>query len=182
MSHRTRTFLVPALVALVALAAVARVGSAQPVGTTAQPAARMAADRTADEQAIRTLSERWLAAQRKMDVDAILTNFASDAAAVYGGKLLNGRDAIRRNYESDFATLPKERPGYMPSWKTTRVEVAQAGDLAYEAGTYEDTWNGGKGVERGNYLTVWRKVGGDWKVARDMATPESKPASKKPAP
>lgn len=179
MSHRTKWL---ALSALVALAAVAHEGSAQVSGAPAQPAARTSVDRSAEEQAIRRLSQRWLAAQRNKDVDALVANFADDAVAVYGGKLLTGPAEIRRNYESDFASMKKERPDYSPSWQTTKVEVAQAGDLAYESGTYEDTWNGGKGRERGHYLTVWRKVGSDWKVARDMAAPEAKPASSKPAP
>ena len=184
MSRRSRW---PAVLVLVALAAVARNGTAQVGGAPGQPTvvrgAAPAADRAADAQKIRALSQQWLAAERKGDVEGVMANYASDAVAVYGGQLLTGVAAIRRNLEQDLATFPKERPGYVPSWQTTAVEVAQAGDMAYESGTYDDSWNGGKNHERGNYLTVWRKVGNQWKVARDMAAPEAAPRpTTKPGP
>jgi len=49
-----------------------------------------------------------------------------------------------------------------------RIEVADAGDLAYEVGTYKVRWESkqrGRGEASGNYVTVWKKVGGDWKTA-----------------
>jgi len=183
MSHRTAMLVVPMLVAFVG---VARSGAAQAGGAPSKPAvygAASAADRSADAQKIRALSQQWLAAERKRDVNAVMANFAPDAVAIYGGKLLTGIAAIRANEEHDFATIPRERPGFVQSWQTTSVEVAQAGDLAYESGTYDGSWNGGKNHERGNYLTVWKKVGGQWKVARDVAVPEAAPgAAAKPAP
>jgi ketosteroid isomerase-like protein len=182
MSHRMARLVLPMLVAL---AAVAQNGVAQSGGTPVQPAGHRAApavDHEADAQAIRGLSQRWLAALQKKDVDGVMAHFATDAAAVYGGKLLTGAAAIRRNYESDLASFATERPGFAPSWRTTAVEVAEAGDMAFESGTYDDSWNGGKDHERGNYLTVWRKVGSEWKVARDIGSPEAASAATKRAP
>jgi len=175
MSHRTTRLAVPMLVAF---AAVAQSGAAQGGGAPVQPAVHRTAlsvDHEADAQAIRALSQRWLAALQNKDLDGVMGYFATDAAAVYGGKLLTGAAAIRRNYENELAAFSTERPGLVRAWQTTAVEVAQAGDMAYESGTYDDSWNGGKDHDRGNYLTVWRKVGGDWKVARDIGTPEAAP-------
>ena len=140
-------------------------------------------DLAADEQAIRKGSQDWLAAYRRRDVDGVIANYADDAVAVYGGKVLTGRAAIRKNLEDELARVDKERPGFTPSWETTAVHVAQSGDLAYETGTYEDVWNEGKSRERGQFLTVFRKVDGQWKVAQDMtaAEPTSSPA-RQPAP
>ena len=183
MSRPTMRRVLPVLVALATMTAMAQEGVAQASGAPAQPVANRTtgpADRRADEQAIRELSMQWLAAQKRKDVAGVMVVFASDASAVYSGKLLTGADAIRRNYESDLVTMEKARPGLVPSWQTTAVSVAESGEMAYESGTYDDSWNGGKDRERGNYLTVWRKVGDAWKVAYDMAVPEAKPA--KPAP
>ena len=181
MTSRTMKLALPALT--LGLLAAARTGGAQAGGAPAQPAAHTtpsAASRQADEQAIRALSQRWLAAVRAKDVDGVMANFASDAVAVYGGRLLTGVAEIRRRQVEDLAETAKTRPGFVPSWQTTSVEVAQSGDLAYESGSYDDTWTGGK--ERGHYLTVWRKVGSDWKVVRDIAVPERKANEKTPAP
>jgi len=184
MSHRTAAVaLIPVLVAFAAVADRAAAQAAGATAATAGAATRAPADHRADEQAIRALSQRWLAAARSRDVDGIMAAFASDAAAVYGGRLLTGAGAIRAQQEADIAAFAKERPGYTPSWETTGVEVAQGGDMAFESGTFDDSWNGGKGRERGHYLTVWRKVGGEWKVARDVAVPEAQPrAAAKAAP
>lgn len=167
-----------ALTVLVAVAAVAQPGAAQATGTPAWPAADTAAptvDLRAEAQAVRARSQSWLVAERNKDVAAIMTHFAADAVAIYGGRVASGSAAIRRYQEEKFASLPKERPGYSASWQTTTVDVAQAGDVAYESGTFDDSWNGGKDRERGHYLTVWRKAGGEWKAVRDIGVPEAKP-------
>ena len=182
MSHRTTRFALPALLAFSTL--IAREGTAQG-GAPVQPAADRGAsvDRAAEAQAIRALSQRWMVAQQKKDVDGVIANYASDVVAVYGGRLLTGPDAIRRAMVDDLAKDAKERPDLVPTWQTTSVEISQAGDLAYETGTWEDTWGGGKNRERGYYLTVWQKVGRDWKVVRDVGAPERKAAeAAKPAP
>lgn len=172
-----------ALHVLVAIAAIAHPGAAQAPGTSARPAASTAApavDLRAEAQAIRARSQSWLAAERNKDVAGIMAHFATDAVAIYGGRVASGSAAIRRYQEEKFASLAKERPGYSASWQATTVDLAQAGDMAYESGTFDDSWNGGKDRERGHYLTVWRKVGGEWKAVRDIAVPEAKPSPAKP--
>jgi quercetin dioxygenase-like cupin family protein len=44
--------------------------------------------------------------------------------------------------------------------------------VATEYGTYEVTFDtpGGPVTDRGNYVTVWRRVGNEWFVARDIVT------------
>ena len=183
MSHRTTKLVMSVLLAL---GAVACQRDARTDDASAQSAAERAAptaDAKAEEQAIRALSQEWLAAERNRDANAVVEYFADDAVTVYGGRVQAGRDAIRKYREEEYARVAKERPDYAPSWETVTVGVAQAGDMAYEAGTYDDAWNGGKNHERGHFLTVWRKVGGQWKVARDMAVPEPAPAvARKAAP
>jgi uncharacterized protein (TIGR02246 family) len=181
MTHRTAKLALPLLLAL---GAAARDGAAQVGGAPAQPpAAARQVDAAAEERTIRELSQKWLAAHKARDAGTVIGGFADDAVAVYDATLLTGRDAIRRHIEEGYAKAAKERPDFAPSWQTTAVRVAQAGDMAYETGTWEDTWNAGANRERGYFLTVWRKVGGQWKVAHDMAVaaPDSA-AARKPTP
>ena len=70
-----------------------------------------------------------------------------------------GKDAIRK-----LITEMIGAPGFSLSFRSTKVEVAKSGDLAYSQGTYEMTTNDPKGkpmTDRGKYLTVWKKQGGD---------------------
>jgi uncharacterized protein (TIGR02246 family) len=154
-------------------------GTAQADSTVAQRAADTVAqpvDVAAEARAIRALSQEWLAAHRRNDVNGVLSNYADDAVAVYGGTLLTGAAAIRKNLEDEFAKIARERPDYTPSWATS-VYVAPGGDLAYETGTYEDLWNERRSREGGYFVTVYRKVAGRWKVAHDMTTPAARPDS-----
>jgi ketosteroid isomerase-like protein len=55
--------------------------------------------------------------------------------------------------------------------------------LAIQTGEYHVTGMGpkGNGEDKGRFLTVWKKVDGEWKVAYDMGsttTPEPPPAKK----
>jgi ketosteroid isomerase-like protein len=58
------------------------------------------------------------------------------------------------------------------SWKTSKVEVARSGDMAYLTGTSEVITKdpSGKPVnDRGKYLSVWKKrSGGTWKTVVDI--------------
>jgi ketosteroid isomerase-like protein len=71
--------------------------------------------------------------------------------------------------EEQHARYPKETV----TWAPDRIVVAAAGDLAIETGTAQLSGVGPAGdrTDRLSYLTVWKLVNGEWKVARDIATP-----------
>jgi len=80
---------------------------------------------------------------------------------------VHGSENIRKGWAEGFAM-----PGPGLSWRTTAVEVARSGDLAYENGTYDFVTTGKDGKtsdEKGKYLVIWKKqADGAWKVAVDM--------------
>jgi len=49
----------------------------------------------------------------------------------------------------------------------TSIVVASGGDMAYDIGTYNLSFDSDKGPvkDAGKYVVVWKKVDGDWKVA-----------------
>ena len=52
--------------------------------------------------------------------------------------------------------------------KLTTVDVTAAGDLASESGRYEMSGAGGTVVDSGKYVVVWKRLGGRWKILRDI--------------
>lgn len=52
--------------------------------------------------------------------------------------------------------------------KLTTLDVTAAADLASESGRYEMTAADGKVVDSGKYVVVWKRVGGRWKILRDI--------------
>jgi len=77
------------------------------------------------------------------------------------------KEGIRKGWQDLLAS-----PGFVISWKTTKVEVAKSGDLAFLSGTYEVTMNdpSGKPInDRGKYVEVWEKqADGKWKCGTDI--------------
>jgi len=56
------------------------------------------------------------------------------------------------------------------TWTPEFADVSGSGDLGYSYGTYEIR-DGATLKETGNYLRIWKKEGGDWKIAVDLANP-----------
>ena len=132
-------------------------------------------DRKAEEQRIRELDRAWVAAVAKKDAAAVAELYAED------GRLMppNAEAAVgRRAVEETWGQLFK-LPGFSLTFEPHHIEVAEAGDMAYDVGTYSLSLTPGGGAgrvqDRGKYLVVWQKVGGDWKVKADMFNSNSAP-------
>jgi ketosteroid isomerase-like protein len=78
--------------------------------------------------------------------------------------VVTGKVAVRDAVAKDFAA------GNL-TWHSNEVGVARSGDLAYTSGTYQSAFKGGSGktlVDKGKYLTIWKKqADGSWKVLFD---------------
>ncbi|HVG07349.1 MAG TPA: nuclear transport factor 2 family protein [Thermoanaerobaculia bacterium] len=86
-----------------------------------------------------------------------------DARVLRNGAFpVTGKDAIRA-----FLT---ERKVAM-SWEPLKAGTSRAGDFGYTYGTYEETAAGNL-AEKGHYLRIWKKQGGDaWKLVLDITSP-----------
>ena len=147
---------------VVVLAVVALVACAAP-----QPQ-QPAVDVAAEAQAVRDASAAWLAAQQVRDAAAIDALMAADITTMFDGEVLEGLDAVQAERDEEW----NEFPDGLVSWTTTDVGVAASGDLAYERGEWTFDPDGpGEGPEvAGAYLTVWKKIDGQWKAIYDTGT------------
>jgi uncharacterized protein (TIGR02246 family) len=132
--------------------------------------------RAADEAAIRAAVIDWSKAAQAKDVNKAVSFYADDAMRFADkGPLVQGKDNIRTGWEQMLAL-----PGPGLTFATTGVEVARAGDMAYEYGTYDFATNDKKGNvvdEKGKYVVVWKKqADGSWKVAADIDNRDAAPA------
>ena len=57
-------------------------------------------------------------------------------------------------------------------WLVTTRGSPEAGDVAIQTGQYHLTALGsnGDGEDKGRFVTVWKKVDGEWKVAHDISS------------
>lgn len=124
-------------------------------------------DLAAEEKTLRELSSGWAAAMEAKDVDKICPLFASDAVEMQANTpAVHGKDAICTWYRGWLLD-----PNVKASFATEGFDIALSGDFAAEHGTY--TFVTGQGdstlTDTGKYLTVWKKVDGQWKVLYDTA-------------
>lgn len=154
-----RHFLVTTALGLMACAC-----SSQPT-----PEAAPKADLARDEQAIRELDARWLKAVQSRDPSGAAAMFADDGVAYREHVDPLVGPAAFQAFEAKFYA---DNPKVNTTWTTDAVRVSQAGDIAIQTGEYHNAGLGPNGdrEDRGRYLTVWKKVNGEWKVAHDIGS------------
>jgi uncharacterized protein (TIGR02246 family) len=130
-----------------------------------------APDLGAIESNIRSLDKDWAAAAAAKDLEKSTAFYADDSQMFAPGvPPAVGKDSVRKTWSGlltapDFVSL---------SFVPTSVQVAQAGDMAYELGTYEIVMKDKKGKstpQKGVYVVVWKKqADGSWKVEVDSSS------------
>jgi uncharacterized protein (TIGR02246 family) len=134
--------------------------------TLAAAPAAPAADPAAEEQAIRAINERWVAAVASGDTATIGGIYAEDGLFMSpNAPLATGRAAIVQGWAAMMAA-----PGVALTFNPTDIEVASGGDMAWDVGVYQ--YRSGEGAsavaDTGKYLVVWEKQDGQWRVVADM--------------
>lgn len=146
----TLTKRMPARAALIALAIAAL--------------AQTAASQSRDERAVRAASDAWQRYIAEQKVDSIVALHTPDAVVLFANAPpMKGSVAIRSGW-SDIVKIP----AYKVQWTPTRIDVASK-KVATEYGTYTESYDtpSGKATDAGNYVTIWHKVNGKWRVALD---------------
>lgn len=122
-----------------------------------------AVDVAAEAAAVQAVSMRWLELAKVDDYAGIAALFTSSGATFsLNEEPVVGPAAIQAAMEADSAQSGE------PNWATDSVLVAASGDVAVEYGSWFGM--GAEGDARGKYITVYRKMAGEWKVASDMVT------------
>jgi ketosteroid isomerase-like protein len=145
--------------------------AARETGLQYPPSARKADGRgkgVADAEATRASlleAERALAADFSPQGSAhALISRADESFRLYRQNSLPvvGREAARRALEGRLEVLV---------WKPAKAEVSLSGDLGYCYGTYVSKPGFEMPTEQGNYMRIWKRVGGAWRVVLDVTNP-----------
>src|SRR5437667_10539727 len=124
--------------------------------------------RAAAEAAVRAASAEWAKVAAAKDLEKTLSYYVEDASMFPPtAPIGTGAEARRKMWTTLFS--PAE---LVFSNAATKVEVARSGDLAYEIGTFEESFKDTKGTPVklvGKYVVVWKKqAGGEWKAIVDI--------------
>lgn len=125
-----------------------------------------AADLKADEARIRVLIGEWLKAVAAKDADSTAGFYAADGVLMpQGAPAAIGTASIAKAWGGLYAMKD-----FSLTFAPSTINVAEAGDLAIDIGTYELSFTGESGnvTDHGKYVVVWKKIDGDWKAAADI--------------
>jgi uncharacterized protein (TIGR02246 family) len=127
-------------------------------------------DLAADEKAIRELAARWQQALLARDAATQAAMFAEDGVSYHDGQEpVVGPAAILAWEKKAVVNHPKAKI----TSTTKELRISASGDIAVQAGEGQLTDLGANGedhaVRKQRFVTVWKKVNGEWKVAHDIA-------------
>jgi ketosteroid isomerase-like protein len=136
-------------------------------------------DLKAAEDEIRSLDVQWSKSASARDLDAVVSYYSDDAQVLApNAPIATTKAAIREGWAALLG------PEMTLSWKDTKIEVAQSGELAYLVGTYNLDIKDAKGqviTDKGKLLEVWKKQSdGKWKVVADVFNSDLPPAPTAP--
>jgi uncharacterized protein (TIGR02246 family) len=112
--------------------------------------------------AIEAANARFSADFAKGDAAAVASHYTV-AGQVFppNGDVVKGREAIAKFWKGAM-------DAGVTGVKLMVVEAEAHGGTAHEVGTYVLTGEGGKTLDTGKYIVVWKRDGGQWKLHRDI--------------
>jgi len=132
------------------------------ISLAAAAATTSTTDPAGTRAAIEEANRKFMAAAATADAKALAELYAVDAQLLPPNtQFVDGRPAIQEFWKGAFSA------GIKGATLVT-IEVGGQGGTAYEVGRYTLLGEGGQPLDQGKYLTVWKKVGGTWKLYRDM--------------
>jgi len=116
--------------------------------------------------AVKDADMKWSKAAAAHDLAGVYSFYADDAAVLPANQeLATNKGAVQKVW------MDALTPNVQVSWTPMYVEASKSGDMVYDVGSYTMTTKVGKGkpvVDRGKYLSVWKKqVDGSWKAEAD---------------
>jgi uncharacterized protein (TIGR02246 family) len=144
------------------------------------PAPEAKVDIAAESQAVRDTETAWAKDWQTKDVEKVASYYSPDAVLLIANEpAMQGSDAIKDGIAGMF-----KDPHLSLTFAPSVVVVAKGDDLAYTQGVYTMTYSDPKKkvtlIEKGKYVTVYKKqADGSWKAVEDSVNPD---APAKPAP
>ena len=130
------------------------------------PPATPAVDQTAIGAKIDSVNTAYIGAVTARDTALLVSLYADDAHMMPANMArADGHDAIRKGWVEVLSM-----PGLDLKFVSNSKTVSEAGDMVVDLGTYTFTANGPKGkpmTDKGKYVTVFKKVNGEWKIFVD---------------
>ncbi|MFA9217857.1 MAG: DUF4440 domain-containing protein [Sphingomonadaceae bacterium] len=124
-----------------------------------------AADTAQDLKTMHSVEQNWLVAYNAGDVAGVVGLYADEAVLMPPNQpAITGKAALRSYYVKELAAAKK---GGAVISIAPNPAGATNGDMGWEAGSYLVHDPAGRVIEAGKYLSVFRKLQGQWRYVRD---------------
>lgn len=136
-------------------------------------------DIRAETQTIKNIEDQWTAAIVAKDIDKILDIFVPEAVIMNANvPACSGFQAILESQESWFADTTILHNTFKSAIDT--IEVSASGDLAFVRGNSRLSIKTTVGLieETDKWVTIYRKVNGEWKAIVDIWNSDMPPGEK----
>ncbi len=124
------------------------------------------AQKKADVDAVKAADAAFEKAFAAKDLDSAVKFYADDAVTMEPGMpAIAGKQAIKASMKQFM-----DDKNFDLHWTAEAAEVAKSGDLAYTRGSFDAKFtdpSGKPASDHGKYVTIWKKIGGEWKVVVD---------------
>lgn len=102
------------------------------------------------------------------NVDSVMCCYDNDAVSLGAGKTTKGLSDIRKSYVEAVKTNVKD-----VTFHSDGVNFSDDGSMAWDYGTFSQTADvkGKPTKQGGNFLNVWKNVGGKWKIVAEIGSP-----------
>src|SRR5262245_14814842 len=134
------------------------------LGSCAAAPQKPTVDVAAVKAALAEINQKYTAAVAAHDANALMPLYADDARMLpANAPRTDGHDGIRKTWERFVAT-----PRLELTFNSSDITVTEAGEMAYDVGAYKLKFTDPKGKpveDVGKYVTIFKKVGDEWKIS-----------------
>ena len=102
------------------------------------------------------------------NVDSVMCCYADDAVSIGGAGTQKGLADLRKAYTEAVKANARN-----VTFQSSGVNFSEDGSMAWDYGTFSQTVDvKGKATKQsGNFLNVWKRVDGKWKIAAEISVP-----------
>lgn len=117
-------------------------------------------------------ANEFAAAVKAKDAAKVASLYTEDAVLMPPNEpMVKGRQTIQ-------AFMQRQFDGGIQEVTFSHLESATSGATGYAAGTYVLSFkskDGQPGTDNGKYLEIWKRIGGEWKIAYDIFNSDKPP-------
>ena len=127
-------------------------------------------DRNAGRAEILANDSTFVRGMMAKNVDTVMCCYDNDAVSIGSGKATKGLSDLRKSYNEAVKANARDI-----TFQSDGVNFSDDGTMAWDYGTFSQTVDvkGKPTKQSGNFLNVWKRVNGKWKIAAEISSPQS---------